>query len=105
MATALEATTAIQDKMFTALQTGQKAVLDSVKTWADTVETFYAKMPDLMTAQSMNEPVKPAQLFETTLAFTEKVLASQQEFTTKLFETMKPVAKAAANSTPPKPKP
>jgi hypothetical protein len=101
MATALEATTAVQDKMFTALQVGQKAMLEGVKTWADTVETVYAKMPDLMTA----EPLKPTQLFETTLAFTEKVLASQQDFTTKLFEAMMPAAKAAATASPPKPKP
>ena len=101
MATAIEATTAVQDKMFTALQVGQKAMLDGVKTWADTVETIYAKLPDLMTA----EPMKPTQLFETTLAFTEKVLASQQEFTTKMFEAMMPVAKAAATAAPPKPKP
>jgi len=101
MATAIEATTAVQDKMFTALQVGQKAMLDGVKTWADTVETIYAKLPDLMTA----EPMKPTQLFETTLAFTEKVLASQQEFTAKMFEAMMPVAKAAATSAAPKPKP
>ncbi len=98
MATALDATTAIQDKMFGAMQVGQKAMLDSVKTWADTVETIYAKLPDLMTG----EPVKPTKLLETTVAFTEKVLASQQEFTTKLFEAMMPAAKAA--TTPPKPK-
>ncbi|MEA2686514.1 MAG: hypothetical protein QOE93_1709 [Actinomycetota bacterium] len=97
MATALEATTAIQDKMFSALQVGQKAMLDGVKTWADTVETIYAKLPDLMTA----EPMKPTQYFATTIAFTEKVIASQQDFTSKLFEAMLPVAKAA---TPPKPK-
>ena len=33
---------------------------------------------------------------ETTIGFTEKVMASQQEFTAKLFEAMLPVAKAAA---------
>ncbi|MEA2828046.1 MAG: hypothetical protein QOG43_2485 [Actinomycetota bacterium] len=99
MATALEATTAIQDKMFSAMQFGQKAMLDGVKTWADTVETIYAKLPDLMTA----EPMKPTQAFATSVAFTEKVIASQQDFTAKLFEAMLPVAKAAA--TPPKPKP
>ena len=63
MATALEATTAIQDKMFSALQIGQKAMLDGVKSWAETVETVYAKLPDLMTA----DPIKPTQFMETTL--------------------------------------
>ena len=34
------------------------------------------------------EPMKPTQLLTTTLGFTEKVLASQQDFTTKLFEAV-----------------
>ena len=99
MATALEATTAIQDKMFSAMQLGQKAMLEGVKTWADTVETIYAKLPDLMTA----EPMKPTQAFATTIAFTEKVIASQQDFTAKLFEAMVPAPRRPR--TPPKPKP
>jgi len=91
MATALEATTAIQDKMLSSMQIGHKAMLDSAKSWAETIETVYAKMPDLITA----DPIKPAKLFEMTLGFTEKVMSSQQEFTTKLFEAMIPATKAA----------
>ena len=91
MATTIEATAAIQDKMLSSMQIGHKAMLDSVKSWADTIETVYAKLPDLMKA----EPIKPTKLFEMTLGFTEKVMSSQQEFTTKLFETMMPVTKAA----------
>ena len=33
--------------MLSAMQIGQKAMLDGVKSWADTVETVYAKLPDL----------------------------------------------------------
>jgi len=94
MATAMEATTAIQDKVFSAMQIGQNAMLESVKGWADTVETVYAKLPDLMTS----EPIKPTKMFEMTLGFTERVMSSQQEFATKLFEAMVPATKAATNA-------
>jgi hypothetical protein len=106
MATALEATTAIQDKMFSTMQIGQKAMLDSVKSWAETVETVYAKLPELATA----DPIKPTQLMELTLGFSEKLMSSQQDFTTKLFEAMIPATRAATAATAaatsaPKPKP
>ena len=94
MTTALETTTAIQDKLYAGMIVGQKAVIDSVKSWADIVETMYAKMPELMKA----EPMKPAQLMETTIGFTEKVVASQKEFIAKLVEAATPVTKLATSA-------
>jgi len=99
MANAIEATTAIQEKVYSAMQVSQKAMIDSVKSWAETVETVYAKLPDYVTTDTS----KPNQLFETTLGFSERVMTSQQAFTTKLFEAMIPAtraATAAANSAP-----
>ena len=96
MPTAIETTTAIQDKLYAGLQVGQKAVIDSVKSWADIVETVYSKLPDLMTA----EPMKPSQMMETTIGFTEKVVASQKEFVTKLMEAAMPVTKVVTKPAP-----
>lgn len=106
MANTIEATTAIQDKMFSAMKISQKAMIDSVRGWAETVETVYAKAPDFVTTGKD----APTQWFETTLGFTEKVMSSQKEFTTKLFEAMQPATRAAtsaatsAASATPKPK-
>ena len=36
MATALETTKEIQDKVFASIETGQQAVVDSVRAWAGT---------------------------------------------------------------------
>jgi hypothetical protein len=94
VSTALETTTAIQDKLYAGMLVGQKAVIDSVKTWADIVETVYAKFPDLMTA----EPMKPSQLMETTLGFTEKVVSSQKDFVAKLVEAAMPVTRMATSA-------
>ena len=95
MPTALETTTAIQDKVFAGIEASQKAVVDYVRAWAETVETTFSKLPELATA----EPLKPSQVLETTLGFTEKVVASQREFASRLFEAALPATKAATRAT------
>ncbi len=94
MTTSLETTTAIQDKLYAGMIVGQKAVIDSVKTWADIVETMYTKMPDLMKAG----PMKPMELIENTIGFTEKVMTSQKDFFSKLVEATTPVTKLATTA-------
>lgn len=95
MPTALETTTAIQDKVFAGIEAGQKAVVDYVRAWAETVETTFSRLPELATA----EPLKPSQLLETTLGFTERVVASQREFASRLFEAALPATQAATRAT------
>ncbi|HEV3401091.1 MAG TPA: hypothetical protein VG078_04650 [Acidimicrobiales bacterium] len=95
MPTALETTTAIQDKVFAGIEASQKAVVDYVRAWAETVETTFSKLPELATA----EPLKPSQVLETTLGFTEKVVASQREFASRLFEAALPATQVATRAT------
>lgn len=90
MPTAIETTTAIQDKVYAGIQASQRAVLDSVKTWSETVETVFAKLPELATAT----PAPPSQVLENAYGFTQKVLASQREFLTQVFEATLPATRA-----------
>lgn len=90
MPTSIETTTAIQDKVFANLQVGQKAIVDSVRSWAETVETVSAKLPELVSSP----PASPTQVLESTFGFTEKVLASQREFFTQVFDAAQPVTRA-----------
>jgi hypothetical protein len=92
MPTAIETTTAIQDKAFAGLQVGQKAFLDSVTSWAETVETVFTKLPDLAAAP----PAPPTELLENAFAFSQKVLASQRAFLTQVFEAAVPATRAPA---------
>ena len=94
MPNALETTTEIQDKVFAGIQASQNAVVDYVRAWAETVETTFSKLPELATS----EPLKPSQVMETTLGFTEKVVASQREFASRLYEAALPATKAAAGA-------
>ena len=91
MPNALETTTEIQDKVFAGIQASQNAVVDYVRAWAETVETTFSKLPELATS----EPLKPSQVMETTLGFTEKIVTSQREFASRLFEAALPVTQAA----------
>lgn len=95
MTTTREITSEVQDKVLDSVKVGQKAILDSVRSWASTSEAFIAKLPDLSSSVTS---VKPADVFETSFAFTERLFASQREFATQLFEATLPVTKAAAGA-------
>ena len=95
MPTAVETTNLIQSKLFESIQAGQEAFLDSVRTWAETVELVSAKLPELAFA----EPMKPSQVFEAGVGFTEKVMASQRDFAARLFEAAQPAAKGPNRAT------
>ncbi len=99
MPTALDTTTEIQQKFLAGLEASQKAVVTLVSTWAETVESVVAKLPEL----AVTQPVKPTQAFESMFGFTEKLLASQRDFAGTLFQAAMPAtrvpttaAKAAA---------
>jgi hypothetical protein len=92
MPTAIETTNAIQDKVLTSIEAGHKAFVDTVRAWSETVETAFSKLPDL----AFSEPPKPGQLLESSVSFTEKLLSSQREFATRVFEAAMPATKAPA---------
>jgi hypothetical protein len=112
MATALGTTKEIQDKVFAGIETGQKAVVDVVRSWAETVELTFSRLPELAFA----DPAKPSELMEATFGFSERVFNSNREFASKLFEAWVPFGRAttagtesaasaasAASKLPPKP--
>jgi hypothetical protein len=94
MPTALDTTNAIQDKLFQNLQVSQRAVVDVVRSWAETTELVFSKLPDLSLSDPSGRPA--SQVFETGLGFTERVLASQRDFANQLFEAAMPVTRAPA---------
>lgn len=97
MPTAIENTNAIQEKVLAGIQASQNALVESVRVWAEAVETTFAKLPEV----AFSEPPKPGQFLESTFGFTEKVLSSQREFANRLFDAAVPATRApgAAAST------
>lgn len=77
MPTSTEITNTIEDKIMDNIRVGQQAVVDCVRNWADTVETTFAKLPELAAAVA---PLKGGSVLESTFGFTEQMVASQREF-------------------------
>lgn len=94
MPNAIETVTDIQDKVFAGLETSQRAVLESVRSWAETTEMVFSKLPELL----FSTPAKPNEVLENTFGFTQKVLTSQRDFATKVFEAALPATKAPSSA-------
>ena len=92
MPTAVDTTTEIQQRFLVGLEASQKAFVAFVGTWAETVESVVAKLPELATS----EPLRPTQAMESAFGFTEKVVASQREFATQVLQAAIPAIKAPA---------
>lgn len=95
MPVAAETTKVIQDKVLKSVQVGQNAVVDVVRSWADTVETVFSRVPEFTLAEV---PPKPGQVLESTFNFTERLLAAQRDFASRVIEAALPATRAATSS-------
>lgn len=94
MPTAIESTNAIQEKVLAGIQASQNALVESVRVWAEAVETTFSRFPEV----AFSEPPKPGQFFENTVSFTEKVLSSQRDFANRLFDAAVPATRAPGSA-------
>jgi hypothetical protein len=92
MATAQQVTNDVQDRVLDTVRIGQKGMVDFVRSWAQTVESTFAKLPDF----TFTEPVKPTEAFESAFSFTEKLWTAQRDFAQQLFEAAIPATRAPA---------
>ena len=90
MTTATQVTQEVQDRVLDTVRVGQKAVVDFVKSWAQTVEATFTRLPEWTLAEQ-RPGAGPA--FENVFGFTEKLLASQREFATQLWEAAVPATR------------
>jgi hypothetical protein len=96
MPTSAEITHEVQEKVLDNIHVGQRAVVDCVRSWAETVEMTLSKLPELAFADA---PLKPSQVFESAFAFTERMMASQRKFAAQVFEAALPITRAAQAAT------
>jgi len=90
MATAQQVTNEVQDRVLETVRIGQKGMVDFVRSWAQTVESTFSKLPDF----TFTEPVKPTEAFESAFSFTERLFTAQRDFAQQLFEAAIPATKA-----------
>ncbi|MGH3754170.1 MAG: hypothetical protein ACRDRP_16035, partial [Pseudonocardiaceae bacterium] len=99
MATSAEITNAaqdVQDKVLDHICVVQHAVVGCVRSWAETVEMVFSKLPDYPFA---GYPLHSGHVVERAFGFTERMMASQREFAAQVFEAALPAAKAAQEAT------
>lgn len=95
MATATQVNQEVQDRVLDTLRVGQKAVVDFVRSWSETVEATFSRLPELTMPE---QPLKPSQTFESAFGFTERVFAAQREFASQLFDAAVPATRAASGA-------
>ena len=82
----------VQERVLDTVRIGQKGMVDFVRSWAQTVESTFAKLPEF----AFTEPVKPSEALENAFSFTERLLTAQREFAQQLFEATIPATRAPA---------
>ena len=93
MATATQVTQEVQERMLETVRVGQKGVVDFVRSWSETLETAFSRLPQMALT---DQPPQPGQFFENAFNFTERLLAAQREFASQLFDAAVPAARGAS---------
>jgi len=86
-------TSELRDEFLTAVRKSQDAVVDAIKTWAETVQSVVPAMP-AVPAPSMPDGVqvaKPEEVVAGAYDFAEQLLASQRQFAENLLKATSPL--------------
>lgn len=97
MSSTIEITKEVQDKVLESMKVGQRAFVDSVRSWASTAETLFSRFPEFVTAEPT---MRPSEYFQSAASFAERALASQREFVQHVWDALTPAARAAADAGP-----
>jgi len=101
MAMAGYPTKELQDEFITAIRKSQEAVVEGVRTWADTVRSVTPKVPSVQMPLADKLP-KPEEVVASAYDFAEKLLASQREFAEELLRATIPLMPSTGDSKPQK---
>ena len=83
----------LQDEFINAIRKNQEAVVEGVRTWADTVRSVTPKVPSVQMPLADKLP-KPEEVVAGAYDFAEKLLASQREFAEELLRVTTPLMPA-----------
>ena len=77
-----------QEQTLKTIRDGQQAVVDAVRTWAETLERIVPAAPSLPFAEQVPTP---QEIVQTSFDFAEQLLKAQREFTENLLAAAAPV--------------
>lgn len=94
-------TQAAQEQTLKAISQSQQVVVESVRTWASTVEKAIPETPAVPIPFAAELP-SPQELVKSSFAFAEQLLKVQREFAENLVAAAKPVLEPKASAAPKK---
>jgi hypothetical protein len=80
----------VQAEILKTVRRSQEAVIDAIRTWADTVRTITPPMPELSLPFTDKLP-KPEELVGNAYDFAEKLLAGQRKFAEDVLRATAPL--------------
>jgi hypothetical protein len=97
MSNVADATRVAQDKILEGVRQSQKAVVDAVDAWAQTVQKI---VPAIPTVPGSEQLPKPQELVDGAFEFAQKLLDAQREFAKNVLEAAAPVIEGKSGPTP-----
>lgn len=91
----------LQGQVLDAVRKSQEAVVDAIRTWADTVQAVATSLPSVPSVPFADKLPKPSELVANAYDFAEQLLATQRKFAEDVLDATAPVL-AAAGSPPAK---
>lgn len=86
----------VQDEILKTIGKSQEAVLDAIKTWADTVQSITPKLPAVNLPLADKLP-KPQDVVTSAYDFAEQLLASQRKFAEDVLKATAPLVPGQAS--------
>ena len=86
----------VQAEIIKTVRKSQEAVVESIRTWADTVRTMTLPLPEVNVPFSDKLP-KPEELVQNAYDFAEKLLASQRKFAEDVLHATEALLPGSSN--------
>ena len=88
----------MQAEIIKTVRKSQEAVIEAIRTWADTVRTITLPLPEVNVPFSDKLP-KPEELVSNAYDFAEKLLASQRKFAEEVVKATASIMPSTEDST------
>src|SRR5215813_1358031 len=86
----------LQDEILKTVRKSQEAVIDAIRTWADTVQSIAPKLPAVSMPLADKLP-KPEDIVASAYDFAEQLLAGQRRFAEAALKATAPIVQHQGN--------
>ncbi|HEU5392184.1 MAG TPA: hypothetical protein VFV73_40465 [Streptosporangiaceae bacterium] len=91
-------TQGLQDEVLNTVRKSQEAVIDAIRTWAETVQSITPKLP-VVPVPGADKLPKPEEVVASAYDFAEQLLASQRKFAEEVVKATASLMPATEDTT------